>query len=103
MKKKKGGMTKKPRKETPAENLARELLTDHGAQFPEVPRSPTIAIASIATAPLPETQAARKKKIVLRNQASTTNPSLDVTDSVQGEKIAISDEEDTEPIGRAHN
>jgi hypothetical protein len=34
MMKKKGAMTKKGKKKTPAQNLARELLTDHGVQSP---------------------------------------------------------------------
>jgi hypothetical protein len=98
MMKKKGGMTKKRRKETPAENLARELLTDHGAQSPGTSQNPT---ADIVASP-PGTQAAWKKKIILRNQAATERPSLEIPDLGQREEIAISDEEDTEPIGRAH-
>jgi hypothetical protein len=101
MMKKKGAMTKKPQKETPAENLERELLTDYEAHSPEVPQGPA-AVAGAAVTSLLETRAARKKKIVLRNRTSIPNPSTYISDSVQREEIAISDEEDTEPIGHAH-
>jgi hypothetical protein len=37
MMKKKGAMTKKGKKETPAHNLERELLTDNGFQSPGIP------------------------------------------------------------------
>jgi flagellar basal body-associated protein FliL len=45
--KKTGGMTKKGKKETPAQNLVRELTTDHGVQSPGASQGPVAATADV--------------------------------------------------------
>jgi hypothetical protein len=67
--KKTGAMTKKGKKETPVQNLVRELLTDHGVQSPGVSQGPAVVAAHVA-ATSPPIQAAKKRKIVLCNPRS---------------------------------
>jgi hypothetical protein len=65
--KKMGAMTKKGKKETPAQNLVRELLTDHRVQSPGASQGPAAVTADVAVTS-PEIQVAKKRKVILRNR-----------------------------------
>jgi hypothetical protein len=71
MLKKKGAMTKKGKKETPAQSLECELLIDHGTQSPLVPSTAT---AGVTTATSPDAQAAKKRKLILRAHQASPAP-----------------------------
>jgi hypothetical protein len=75
--KKTGGMTKKGKKETPAQNLVCELLTDHKVQSPGASQGLEVDSAD-AVAASPEAQATMKRKLVLRDhqKSSAAPPSL---------------------------
>ena len=62
--KKKGAMTKKGKKETPAQNLVRGLLPDHGGQSQGDVQGPAATTTYVA-ATSPEIQAAKKRKLIL--------------------------------------
>jgi hypothetical protein len=49
--KKTGGMTKKGRKESPAQNLARELTTDHGVKSHGASQGPSATAEDVVSSP----------------------------------------------------
>jgi hypothetical protein len=61
-----GAMTKKGKKETSAQNLVRELLTDHGVQSPGASQVPAVVTADVAVTS-PEIQVAINRKVILRD------------------------------------
>jgi tellurite resistance protein len=101
--KKTGGMTKKGKKETPAQNLVRELLTNHGVQSPGASQGPVAATADVVAAS-PEVQAAKKRKLILRNRQKSpavAAPELEAVQPASQNEISISDDEEAETIGLA--
>jgi hypothetical protein len=101
--KKTGGMTKKGKKESPAQNLVRELTTDHGVQSPGASQGPEVETADVMAASL-EVQAAKKRKLILRGgkkPPTAAPPVLEANESVPHSEISISDDEEAETVGEA--
>jgi hypothetical protein len=101
--KKTGAMTKKGKKETPVQNLVRELLTDHRAQSPGASQGPAAMTADVA-ATSPKVQVAKKRKVVLRNRQKSPVVALLELEAVQSapqNEISISDDEEAETVGLA--
>jgi hypothetical protein len=73
--KKTGGMTKKGKKESLAQNLVRELTTDHGVQSPGMSQGPEVETTDVV-AGSPEVHVAKKRKLILRGgkKPSTAPP-----------------------------
>jgi hypothetical protein len=84
MMKKKGVMTKKGKKETPAQNLERELLTDHGVQSPGVPQDPAAVTTGAAATSVahPEAHAAKKRKLILWTGQASPSPASEGLETV---------------------
>ena len=73
--KKTGSMTKKGKKESPAQNLVRELTTDHEVQSLGVSQGPSATSANVG-AMSPEVQAAKKRKLILRTRQKSPVPAI---------------------------
>ena len=103
--KKTGGMTKKGKKESPAQNLVWELTTDHGVQFPGVSQGPEVETVDVVAAS-PQVQAAKKRKLILRGgkkPSAAPPPILEAAQPAPENEISISDDEETETAGLALN
>jgi hypothetical protein len=103
--KKIGGMTKKGNKESPAQNLVRELTTDHGVQSPGVSQGPEVETVDVMAA-LPEAQATKKRKLILqggKKHSAAPPPVLEVAHPAPENEISISDDEETETVGLVLN
>ena len=101
--KKTGAMTKKGKKENPAQNLVRELLTDHRVQSPGVSQGPTTITANVTATSL-EVQAAKKRKLILRIRQKSPVPASKELETIQPapqNEISISDDEKAKTIGSA--
>jgi hypothetical protein len=101
--KKIGGMTKKGKKESPAPNLARELTTDHGVQSLGASQGPLATAEDVAVA-LPNVQAAKKRKLILRDHQRSWAPASQELGAIQAaspNEISISDDEEAETVGEA--
>jgi hypothetical protein len=93
-------MTKKGKKETPAQNLVRELLTDHRVQSPGASQGPVAATADVWR----EVQATKKRKLILRNRQKSPVPAsqeLEASQPTSHNEISISDDEEAETVGAA--
>jgi hypothetical protein len=103
--KKTGGMTKKGKKESPAQNLVRELTTDHEVQSPGMSQGPEVETADVVEGS-PEVQAAKKRKLILRGgkkPSTAPHPFLEAAQLAPENEISISDDEETETVGLALN
>jgi hypothetical protein len=101
--KKTSGMTKKGKKETPAQNLVRERLTDHGVQSPGTSQGPATVTADVA-ATSPEVQVAKKRKLILRNCQKSPIPAfqeLEIAQPASHNEISILNDEEVETVGAA--
>jgi hypothetical protein len=101
--KKTGCMSKKGKKESPAQNLVRELTIDHGVQSPGASQGPAATSVDVA-AVLPEVQAAKKKKLILYNHQKPPVPAVQELEAIQSaphNEIYISDDEEAEIVGAA--
>jgi hypothetical protein len=99
--KKTGAMTKKGKKETPAQNLVRELLTDHGVRCPGASHGPAAVTTDVA-ATSPEVQAAKMRKIILRNRQKSpvaASQELETVQPAPQNEISILDDEQAETFG----
>ena len=102
--KKTGGMTKKEKKkESPAQNLVRELSIDHGVQSHGTSLDPNATAEDVATAS-PEVQAVKKRKLILRDRQKSpipTSQEWETTQATSHNEISISDDEEIETVGEA--
>ena len=102
--KKTGGMTKKGKKrESPAQNLVRELSIDHGVQPHDTSSNPDATAKGVAAAS-PGVQAAKKRKLILRDRQRSPIPAsheLDTTQAASHHEISVSDDEEAETVGEA--
>jgi hypothetical protein len=100
--KKTSGMTKKGKKrESPAQNLVRELSMDHGVQPHGVSSDPNAIAEDVATAS-PEVQAVKKRKLILRDRQKSpipTSQELETTQAASHNEIPISEDEEIETVG----
>jgi hypothetical protein len=101
--KKTGDMTKKGKKESPAQNLVCELTTDHRVQSPGASQCPSATSADVG-AMSPEVQAAKKRKLILRNRQKSHVPAVQESEAIQSaphNEISVSDDEEAETVGAA--
>jgi hypothetical protein len=102
--KKTGGMTKKgKKKESPAQNLVRELSVDHGVQPHGASSDPNATTEGVAAAS-PGVQTAKKRKLILRDGQRSLAPAshgMETTYAIPHGEIHISDDEEAETIGEA--
>jgi hypothetical protein len=100
--KKTDSMTKKGKKESHAQSLARELTTDHGVQSLGASQGPS-ATAEDVVATSPNVQVAKKRKLILRNRQRSSAPAsqeLETIEAASPNEISVSDEE-AKTVGEA--
>jgi tellurite resistance protein len=81
----------------------RELTTDHEVQSLGVSQGP-VATADDVMAASPEVQAAKKRKLILRNRQKSPVPAsqeLEASQPTSHNEISISDDEEAETVGAA--
>jgi hypothetical protein len=100
--KKTDGMTKKGKKDSPSQNLARELTTDHGVQSLGASQGPSATAEGVVVVS-PTVQAAKKRILILwdRQKSSAASQELGTIQAASPNEISVSDDEEAETVGEA--